>query len=191
LWNPLHVERGWAAHEDVVTVQSNTDYLTFSSDLEDPERLLDALASLARARPIHVDEFVGQLRSVVILIGPRHRSILEMSGWTKAGIRNYLHPLLIAPQTFGPTDRVGWGTHPTGNVGEYALYLPREENIHLVAAGGPNSPTLVLYPHQSCSVSAAVTTNGMAGRTVPAAGVVNGRNEGEAQISAGGAAPFL
>jgi hypothetical protein len=188
-WNPLHVERGWAPDEDVVTVLSNTDYFTFSSDVEDPEGLLHALASLARARPIHVDDFVGQWRSVVILVGPRHRQVLERFGWSKADIRTYLHPLLTAPHTFGPDKFVMWGSQPTGSVGEYAFYLPRAENIHLVAAGGPDSRTHVLYPHQSCAISAAVTTNGSAGRMVPAADVVDGRHPDEVQEPAAAAGP--
>jgi hypothetical protein len=181
-WNPLHVERGWSSVDDVVTVASNTDYFTFASDVQQPERFLDELSSLARARPIHVDFFVGEWRSVVILVGPRHRQMFEQIGWSKADIQAYLHPRLTAPQTFD-TEMEYWGTAPTGSVGEYQFYLPRAENILLVAAGGPDSPTLVLYPHQSSAISAAVTTNGMAGRMVPASDVVDGRHPDEAQES--------
>jgi hypothetical protein len=178
-WNPLHVERGWAAEDDVVTVASNTDYFTFAGDGDDPELLLDRLASLARARPIHVDRFVGEWRSVLILVGPAHRRVLEGHGWSKAAVRAYLHPRLTAPHTFEPDRRAVWGTEPTGSVGEYAFYLPRAENIHLIAAGGPASPTLVLYPHQSGAVSAAITTDGTPGRMMPPAGVVDGRHPDE------------
>jgi hypothetical protein len=181
-WNPLHVERGFEADEDVVTVASNTDIFTFASDVENPEELLDGLASLARARPIHVDFFVGEWRSVVILVGEQHRQALERNGWSKEDVRTYLHPRLTAPQTFGPDAAAVWGSNPTGSVGEYAFYLPRAENIHLVAAGGPDSPTLVVYPHQSCSISAAVTTDGSAGRMVPAADIVDGRHPDEVAV---------
>jgi hypothetical protein len=179
-WNPLHVERGWSPEDDVVTVASNTDYFTFSSDIDVPEQFLDELSSLARARPIHVDFFVGEWRSVVILVGPRHRQMLERSGWSKADIQGYLHPRLTASQTF-ETELEYWGTAPTGSVGEYQFYLPRAENILLVAAGGPDSPTLVLFPHQSSAISAAITTNGLPGRMVPAADVVDGRHPDEVQ----------
>jgi hypothetical protein len=178
-WNPLHVERGWAAEDDVVTVASNTDYFTFADDALEPEPLLDGLARLARARPIHIDRFVGEWRSVVIVVGPAHRQVLESHGWSKADIRSYLHPRLTAPHTFEPERRAVWGSEPTGSVGEYAFFLPRAENIHLVAAGGPASPTLVVYPHQSSAVSAAITTNGVAGLMVPAADVVDGRHPDE------------
>jgi hypothetical protein len=179
-WSPLHVERGWAADDDVVTVSSNTDTFTFGEDHDEPERLLDGLVSLARARPIHVDHFVGEWRSVVVVLGPRHRAVLEGHGWSKADVRSYLHPRLTAPHTFGPDRYAVWGSDQTGSAGEYAFYLPRAENILLIAAGGPSSPTLVLYPHQSCSVSAEITTNGRPGRMVPAADVVDGRHPDEA-----------
>ncbi|HEX3332844.1 MAG TPA: hypothetical protein VHS57_00775 [Acidimicrobiales bacterium] len=182
-WNPLHVERGWAAEDDVVTVASNTDCFTFAEDTGEPEPLLDGLVSLARARPIHVDRFVGEWRSVLFVVGPAHRRVLESCGWSKADVRSYLHPRLTAPHTFEPARPAVWGSEPTGSVGEYAFFLPRAENIHLIAAGGPTSPTLVLYPHQSSAISAAVTTNGAAGRMVPAADVVDGRHPDESEGS--------
>jgi hypothetical protein len=182
-WNPLHVERGWAAGDDVVTVASNTDYFTFADDTAEPEPLLDRLARLARARPIHIDRFVGEWRSVLIVVGPAHRRVLESRGWSKADVRSYLHPRLTARHTFEPARPAVWGSEPTGSAGEYAFFLPRAENIHLIAAGGPTSPTLVVYPHQSGAVSAAVTTNGAAGRMVPAADVVDGRHPDESEGS--------
>jgi hypothetical protein len=174
-WNPLHVERGWTANDDVVTVASNTDAYTYADDAAEPETLLDGLTSLARARPIHVDHFVAEWRSVVLLIGPRHRQILESNGWTKSDVQRYLHPRLTAPHTFEEGAAAVIGTEPTGSVGEYAFHLPRAENIHIVAAGGPTSPTLVLYPHQSTAVSATVTTDGTPGRMMPPEGLVDGR----------------
>jgi hypothetical protein len=185
-WNPLHVERGWAADDDVVTVASNTDTFTFADDGDDPEGLLDGLATLARARPIHVDNFVGVWRSVVILVGPAHRAVLERHGWSKADVRDYLHPRLTAPPTLGPDAVNAWGVGPTGSIGEYDFYLPRKENIHLVAAGGPSSPTLVVYPHQSSAVSAEITTDGSEGRMMPPANVIDGRHPDESNAAPGG-----
>jgi hypothetical protein len=141
------------------------------------------LARLARARPIHVDRFVGEWRSVLIVVGPAHRRVLESHGWSKADIRSYLHPRLTAPHTFEPARRAVWGSEPTGSVGEYAFFLPRAENIHLIAAGGPASPTLIVYPHQSSAVSATITTNGAPGRMVPAADVIDGRHPDESEGS--------
>lgn len=170
-WNPLHVERGWAAGDDVVTVHSFTDtYLLRDTDSRTPEALLDRLSSLARSRPIHVDNFVAEDRSVVLVIGPRHRRVLEAAGWSKSDIRAYLHPKLTAPHTYGtPVEREIQGSAPTGNVGECDLYLPRAENIHLVAAGGDgDAVSAVLYPHQATTVTASVTADGTAGRIAPA-----------------------
>jgi hypothetical protein len=182
----LHVERGWAPDDDVVTVASNTDTFTFADDGAEPESLLDRLAVLARARPLHFDQFVGVWRSIVILVGPAHRAVLERHGWSKADVRGYLHPRLTAPHTLGPDGVDSWGKAPTGSVGEYDFHLPRAENIHLVAAGGPSSPTLVVYPHQSTAVSAAITTDGSAGRMMPPADVVDGRHPDESDAATTG-----
>lgn len=180
-WNPLHVERGFDVDSSVVTVASVTDYFTFRSDERVVVLLLDGLASLARSRPIHVDRFVGEWRSVVLLIGPAHRRVLEGAGWSKADVRAYLHPRLVAKPTFEKDGfHPAWGTHPTGSVGEYDFFLPRAENIHLVAAGGDAAPeSLVLYPHQSSAISAEITADGTAGRMMPPADVVDGRHPEE------------
>lgn len=179
-WNPLHVERGWSAADNVVTVASVTDCFTFRSDIAEPGGLLDGLASLARSRPIHFDGFVGEWRSVVILVGPAHRRVLEDAGWSKADVRAYLHPRLTAEPTFDDDVYPVWGSHPTGSVGEYSFFLPRSENIHLVAAGGGGAAeSIVVYPHQSCAVSAEVTVDGTPGRMMPPADVVDGRHPDE------------
>lgn len=169
-WQPLHVERGWPAEASVVTVHSMTDnFVLHDTSSTTPEQLLDRVASTARSRPLHVDEFVAEDRSIVIVFGPEHRKQLEAAGWTKSDVRDYLHPLLVAPHTFNTkNEREVWGSQFTGGVGEYDHYLPRVENIHLVGAGGPGtSRTYVLYPHQASSISSEITTDGTAGRLEP------------------------
>ena len=169
-WSPLHVERGWDARANVATVHGFVDQYDLRDDTSTgPEQLLDRLSSLARSRPIHVDNFVAEDRSVLIVFGPRHRAILEAAGWTKADVRSYLHPRLTAPHTFGTgLERHVQGSAPTGNTGEFDFYLPRAENIHVVAAGGAGEPlTAVIYPHQCTTVSAEITTDGSAGRIQP------------------------
>jgi hypothetical protein len=169
-WNPLQVERGWDAGADVVTVHSFTDhYVLRDTASARPEALLDRLSSLARSRPIHVDNFVAEDRSVVIVVGPAHRRILESAGWSKADVRAYLHPRLTARHTFATSEeRHVQGSAPTGNTGEFDFHLPQAKNIHLVAAGGDgDAQSVVFYPHQATTVSAQITTDGKPGRIQP------------------------
>jgi hypothetical protein len=174
-WNPLHVERGYRPEDSVATVHSNTDIFTYRSEERDPERLLDGLVTLARARPVQREDFVGLWRTIVLLIGPDHREVLERNGWSKARVRDYLHPRLTRPDTFGPDARVVWGSQPTGSVGEYSFFIPNADNVLLVAAGGRACyQSLVLYPHVSSTVSAQVTFDGSRGRLVPDDSVVSG-----------------
>jgi hypothetical protein len=175
VWNPLHVERGYRLEESVATVHSNTDIFTYRSEEPDSVGLLDGLVTLARARPVQQEDFVGQWRSVVIVIGPDHRDVLERNGWSKAAVREYLHPRLTMPDTFEPGARTVWGSQPTGSQGEYSFYIPNADNVLLVAAGGRSSfQTVVLYPHVSSTVSAEVTYDGSRGRLVPDDSIVAG-----------------
>src|SRR5205085_2105693 len=76
-WPPLHVVRGFAPDDDVVTVASTADYFALRDVASaTPELLLDRLAHLGRARPIFADDFVGEERTVVVVIGPEHRRLL-------------------------------------------------------------------------------------------------------------------
>lgn len=169
-WAPLHVERGWDSDANVVTVHSMTDCFVLRDTVSvDPRDLLNRVASLARSRPLHVDEFVGKDRSIVIVFGPEHRELLTSAGWSKHDVRAYLHPVLTAHHTF-PTnnEREVWGGQTTGGIGEYDHFLPHSENIHLVGAGGAGlSVTYVLYPHQASSISCEVTYDGSAGHLEP------------------------
>jgi hypothetical protein len=174
-WNPLHVERGYGIDDSVVTVHSNTDIFTYLSHETRPEPLLDGLVTLARSRPVQPEDFVGEWRTVVMLIGPDHREVLVRRGWSKAAVRDYLHARLTAPHTFPPGALTVWGSQATGGLGEYSFFIPRRENILLVAAGGRGSyQSLVLYPHVSSTISAEVTFDGSRGRLVPDETVAHG-----------------
>lgn len=167
-WNPLHVERGWNADDDVVSVTAVMDTYTFHSTTQNPESLIVELAHLSRSRSIVWNEFLGETRTVLFLIGPKHRRVFESNGWSKADVRAALFPLLTAEHTFPPGVEATWGAVSTGDADELSWALPCPENIHLIACGGPGDESQVLYPHQGTTVSAQITTDGTPGRTVPA-----------------------
>jgi hypothetical protein len=157
-WNPMHVDRGYAATDSVVTVHSMTDYFALSDhDSDSPEQLLRRFAHLARCRPISRDAFLAENRTVVLVFGPEHRQLLEAAGWAKADVRAFLHPLLTAPHTRPPGRQETQGMSPLGGPTESSHYLPNPDNILIVAAGGPGLHlSWILYPHLASAVSAVI-----------------------------------
>ena len=72
---------GYHPEDSVASVHSNAELFTYRSEEPDPEGLLDSLVTLARARPVQEDFVGASWRSVVIVIGPDHRDVLEHNGW--------------------------------------------------------------------------------------------------------------
>jgi hypothetical protein len=132
-WIPMHEERGFPAGSSAVTVHSNTDrYAAWDTEMSSPESLLDIFVQTARAREIRQDDWLGEERNMVIVVGPEHRDFLVSSGWSKRDVREYLFPRL---------------TQPSGG-GEERHHLHRADGILIVAAGGPGmAESWILYPH--------------------------------------------
>jgi len=154
---PMHVERGFAPDDNVVTVASFTEnYALRDLDSRTPEELLKRFASMARSRPVHVDYALGLDRTVLIVIGPEHRALLEAHGWSKQQVRDCLYPLLTAPPT--NVDDEGnpqaWGLGVEGGELESNIGLPAPEGLLLATAGGTGlGLSFMFYPHWSAAVS--------------------------------------
>lgn len=154
-WSPLHVELGFAAEQNVVTMYSFTDYYAYLvPELTSPEAFLDGLIRFARSRPISLDTNVGDDRAVIIVVGPEHRDFLVDAGWSKGRIRDYLFPGLVAPNGHGLSGDL-MGNVPIGGALESNFNLARAEGILIVGAGGAGSGTWIFYPHLCSAVSTA------------------------------------
>lgn len=156
-WIPMHVERGFEPGTSVVTLNSMTDaYALFDATASRPEHLLDRLAHLCRCRPVNIDEFLGDARTMVVVLGPDHRQVLTAAGWSKSDVRDYLFPILIAPHTRpNPIDRLGF--HSTGGPTESSVEISRPDNLLLFAAGGRGSHlSWAMFPHLASAVSVRV-----------------------------------
>ena len=151
----MHVERGFASDDSVVTLNSMTDaFALFDASSQPPELFLDRFAHLARVRPMTRDDYLGENRTIVLLIGPEHRRLLEGAGWSKSDIRSYLFPKLTAPHTRGEGVIEGQGFHPVGGPLESSLALDRPENLLLLTAGGEGrSLSWAMFPHIASAVS--------------------------------------
>lgn len=138
-WAPMHVERGIPAGTSAVTVHSNTDrFAMWDEAMQSPESLLDGFVATARTREIRQDDWLGEERNVVLVIGPEHRDFLDAAGWTKEDVRQYLFPRLTAPSA--------------GHEEKHHLYRP--EGILIAAAGGRGmAESWILYPHLALAVT--------------------------------------
>lgn len=138
-WRPLHVQRGYEPGDSVATVVSLMNLLRANEFDPEPETILGTIADVARQVGVGHDEFLGDGRSVLIVMGPEHQRRLVDAGWSKEKVQEHLWPLLAA-ETRDRYDR--------------RLDLARPDNILVVAAGGPGMADSWLFlPHLSNPVS--------------------------------------
>jgi hypothetical protein len=138
-WEPLHVQRGFQRSDSVVTVHSVNDFVQVMEFAHEPEVIVTTIAERARQRGLNRDDWCGDDRGVVVVIGFEQQQRLIAAGWDKRQVQQFLWPLCTAPDT-GRYDR--------------RLDLAGPENILLVAAGGPGiAVSWLLMPHLSNPIS--------------------------------------
>lgn len=141
-WTPLHVQRGFAEDQSVVTVHSVLEMIQVTESAPEPMAILDTLWQKARHVGVLRDEWCGDDRGIVIVIGEEHQRRLIDGGWTKEQIQEYLWPHLATP---------------TGGKFDQQVAVAGPTNIHLVAAGGPGvTVSWLLLPHLSNPISVAI-----------------------------------
>ena len=132
-WTPLHVLHGYHRDDSVVTVMSVYDLRKAGEVSPEPDVILEKISETARLHWFPVDEFVGDARGIVVVIGAEHQRRLLDGGWTKEAVQARLFERMTRPTT-----------------GKYNLHvsLATPANVLVVAAGGPGVPeTEVLMPH--------------------------------------------
>jgi hypothetical protein len=132
-WTPLHVLQGYSPDDSVVTVMSVMNFLQAHEFDPQPDAILETISDTARLSGLPVDEFVGDARGIVVIIGLEHHRRLIDAGWTKQAVREVLFERM---------------TRPT--VGKYnsQLVLAQPANILVVAAGGPGiAESRIILPH--------------------------------------------
>jgi hypothetical protein len=134
-WTPLHVHEGYDRDDDVVTIMSILRYLTATEFAPECESILDTLADTARIYGMPIDEFVGDARGVMLILGPEHQRRLTDDGWTKETVRDALWERM---------------TRPTAGKHDTQVNLASPENLLVVCAGGPGlAQSNLLMPHLS------------------------------------------
>jgi hypothetical protein len=138
-WTPLHVQRGFQRTDSVVTLHSVTDFVQVMEFDHDPEVIVGAIADRARQRGLSRDDWCGDDRGLVVVIGLEQRQRLVSAGWTKERMQEFLWAKFTAPSTARYDRKVD---------------LAAPENVLLVAAGGPGiAVSWLLLPHLSNPIS--------------------------------------
>jgi hypothetical protein len=138
-WTPLHVQRGFDPADSVVTLQSVTRLADVVENDPTPEGILGAIVDRARSYGMGRDEWCGDDRGVVVVIGLEHRQRLVRGGWDKPAIAEYLWSRCNAPAVSRYDNRVT---------------LAGPDNVLVVTAGGPGIPvSWLILPHLSNPIS--------------------------------------
>ena len=141
-WQPLHVERGFAAGCSAVTVVGAEGTMNMNTHAKDAAELLRAIAETMIHPPSNEYTHGGE---PWLVIGPEHAEILKRAGLSKAEVRQRLWEISKMPagrMTEKDLGRVRASrSAELGEIGPDTL-LPisqRPEAIGIVVAGGPGT----------------------------------------------------
>jgi len=147
-WEPLHVERGFAAAESTVTVQMiRSDLYVEHRSTQEPEEILMTIAdSMSYGGAVtQVTENRNDLGAVVVM-GPEHAQIIAARGWSKQQCRQFLW------ENFGKRKselrRMG-KLHPSFDAlgeDEFVPHASSVNNIILVVSGASNAGVSTVCP---------------------------------------------
>jgi hypothetical protein len=147
-WWPLHVDRGFAVEESVVTVFAG----------EAPHNLQDHINSTAEGILSIFASDVGLLASnqayymgeILVVLGPEHAETIASAGWTKTDVRDYLFDR--ARNTMGDLKRAGgdvmaWWPAWFRALGEHDLVpiVEHPEDLLVMVAGGPGKHSAAIH----------------------------------------------
>ncbi|MBI3965676.1 MAG: hypothetical protein HY329_08575 [Chloroflexi bacterium] len=140
-WEPLHVERGFAASESAVTVfAAEAPHAIGDFVSSTPEGLLDTIADSLTTLGSMTLYFGGEL---FLVLCPQHAAVFAEAGWSKADVRRHFFEIARKPATeitrFGLDRQVPAHYWPVGtdwsSNGSVAL-LRRPEDLVILVAGG-------------------------------------------------------
>lgn len=149
-WEPFHVERGFRADQTVVTAAGVTAPTNVAILSQDPEAILDGIASALMPGGSNLMLFTAQ---PLVVIGPVHATHLHREGYDKASIRQYLWEHgTVEISSLHHTDRKAsreWKAKSffTEDDREYLRPTVTPDDIGIVVAGGLSGPhSAVLQP---------------------------------------------
>ncbi|MEK6593162.1 MAG: hypothetical protein AABZ67_08750 [Pseudomonadota bacterium] len=141
-WQPLHVERGFAADCSTVTVVGAEGTMNMNTHSKDAEELLRVIAETMMHPPSNEYCHSGE---PWLILGPEHAEILSGGGFTKGEVKQRLWQLSKMPaQRMSVKDLLRVKESRTEELGEILpdTLLPialRPEDIQIIVAGGPGT----------------------------------------------------
>ena len=140
IWNPLHVERGFAPESSAVTVHSTMvvwevmDYVSRT-----PEAIADGWLAEILRRGVFADRFVAEA-NLLIVVSHEHQRYFAEAGWSKADVRRHL-----------------WERVQASGDDAKRVMLGGPEGFLLVGAGGPgHATTWLFFPHLARAITRAI-----------------------------------
>lgn len=159
-WEPLHVERGFAPDDSVVTVHLARSTLAVENRTSaEPEQVLRTIADAM--------SYAGAAgcRAATVLLGPEHAGLLARRGWTRGAVKEFLWEhwgrTVADLERFGLADGDGLASHapsvtatsarpaPTGQPrrgGDFVRFGDGPDSILLVVAGAANAGVSTVVP---------------------------------------------
>jgi len=158
-WEPLHVERGFAASDSTVTVQMmRSDLYVEHRSTQAPEEILMTIAdSMSYGGAVtQVTDTRNDLGAVVVM-GPEHAQLIAARGWSKQDCKAFLF------DNFGKRKselrRMG-KLHPSFEDEAEEAFIPHGssvDNILLVVSGAANAGVSTVCP--SITIGREIGTN--------------------------------
>jgi hypothetical protein len=141
-WQPLHVERGFAATDSTVTVVGAEGTMNMNTHAKAADELARVIAETMVHPPSN--EYVHGGEPWFIL-GSEHAEIFRTAGWDKAAVKRELwarSKMAAGRLSRGERDRAR--ASRTAELGELAddtllPIAPRPDDIQLIVAGGPGT----------------------------------------------------
>lgn len=141
-WQPLHVERGFAATDSTVTVVGAEGTMNMNTHAKDADELARVIAETMMHPPSN--EYVHGGEPWFIL-GSEHADIFHRAGWDKARVKRELwerSKMAVRQLSVKEIDRAR--ASRSRDLGELAAdtllpISPRPEDVQLIVAGGPGT----------------------------------------------------
>jgi hypothetical protein len=122
-WEPLHVERGYAADSSVVTVIPACT-AAMIDDNGGSQNADDLLKTISRSIAYVGNRNINGSGQPLLILAPQHARLIALGGYSKADVKQYVWEHA----------RVRFGDIPRGNLVNYS-----EHNMKLFAAGGDDA----------------------------------------------------
>jgi len=141
-WVPFHADRGYSPEDNTVTAfntLSDVDVLdVFNSAADGIARTLAAYSTYPSGEFLGWEERWGKDTNhsarVLLLVGPEHAQMLAGAGWTRDGLKRYLHENARIPAAwFKNIHR----NHPERNAPEYRWVMDAPDDQPILATESP------------------------------------------------------